>query len=183
MIDKTFTFYCIFPKKLHRIQVFDVRYEWPKWKRYPFNDGIHFLMMIDKTFTFYQIFHKKLHSIQVFGIRYEWPKWKRKRYPFTASSFQFRFHENLPLSASASTSLDWIGVDSIFFDPVVPMIFYFKRDVEASLIIICIGESDVDNIDDAILSFYSERIAAIRLSHEGLFAYFNNFYACHHISY
>ena len=35
-------------------------------------------------------------------------KWKRKRYPFTASSFRFRFHKNLllpPLPASASTSL------------------------------------------------------------------------------
>ena len=36
-------------------------------------------------------------------------KWKRKRYPFTDSSFRFRFHENLPLSSlrlptSASTS-------------------------------------------------------------------------------
>ena len=36
MIDETFTFYCIFHKKLHHIQVFDVRYEWPKRKRYPF---------------------------------------------------------------------------------------------------------------------------------------------------
>ena len=36
MIDKTFTYGRIFCKKLHHIQVLDVRYEWPKWKRYPF---------------------------------------------------------------------------------------------------------------------------------------------------
>ena len=36
MIDKTFTFRHIFHKKLHHIHVFDVRYEWSKWKRYSF---------------------------------------------------------------------------------------------------------------------------------------------------
>ena len=36
IIDKTFTFYCIFHKKLHHIQDFDVQYDLPKWKRYPF---------------------------------------------------------------------------------------------------------------------------------------------------
>ena len=36
MIDKTYTFRRIFHKNLHRIRVFDVRYEWSNWKRYPF---------------------------------------------------------------------------------------------------------------------------------------------------
>ena len=39
MIDKTFIFRPIFHKKLHRIQVFDARYEWPKWKRCPFTSS------------------------------------------------------------------------------------------------------------------------------------------------
>ena len=34
IIDKTLSFCRIFHKKFHHVQVFDVRYEWPKWKRY-----------------------------------------------------------------------------------------------------------------------------------------------------
>ena len=36
MIDKTFTFRRMFHKNLHHIRIFDVRYEWQKWKRYSF---------------------------------------------------------------------------------------------------------------------------------------------------
>ena len=43
-----------------------------------------------------------------------------------------------------------IGANSIFLDPAVPEIFYFKHDVEASLIVIFIGNPDVDNIGDDI---------------------------------
>ena len=48
-------------------------------------------------------------------------------------------------------ALNWIGVDFIFLDLVVPVIFYLKYDVETSVIIIFIGKSDVDNIDYVIL--------------------------------
>ena len=36
-------------------------------------------------------------------------------------------------------------------DPAVPRIFYFKYHVGACLIIISIGNPDVDNMDDVIL--------------------------------
>ena len=51
MIDKTFTFCRIFHKKLHHIQVFEVRYEWPKRKRYPFTASTASAhVMLTKTF-------------------------------------------------------------------------------------------------------------------------------------
>ena len=50
--------------------------------------------------------------------------------------------------------LDYIGVDSILFDPAVSEIFYFKHDVVASLIIIFIGNPDVDYIRDAVLVLF-----------------------------
>ena len=45
---------------------------------------------------------------------------------------------------------DKVDVDSIFLDLAVPEKFDFKRDEEASLIIIFIGNTDVHNIGDAI---------------------------------
>ena len=47
--------------------------------------------------------------------------------------------------------LNCLGVDFILLDPAVPEIFYFKHDVGTSLIIIFIGNPDVENIRDAIL--------------------------------
>ena len=47
--------------------------------------------------------------------------------------------------------INLIGVDSMILDPAVPKIFYFKHDVGASLIIVFIGNLDVDNIGDTIL--------------------------------
>ena len=47
MIDQTFTFCRIFHKKLLHIQVFDSRYEWLKWKRYPFT---RFQLLLPRKF-------------------------------------------------------------------------------------------------------------------------------------
>ena len=41
---------------------------------------------------------------------------------------------------------DYIGADTIFFDPAVSEIFYFKHDVEVSIVIIFIGNPDVDSL-------------------------------------
>ena len=43
------------------------------------------------------------------------------------------------------------GVNFILLDPAVPEIFYFKHDIGDSIIIIFIGNPDVDNFGDAIL--------------------------------
>ena len=45
-----------------------------------------------------------------------------------------------------SIANDYIGVDAILFDPAVPEIFYFKHDVGASIVIIFIGNRDVDSL-------------------------------------
>ena len=42
--------------------------------------------------------------------------------------------------------LDYIGIDSILFDPAVSDIFYFKHDAGASSVIIFIGNPDVDSL-------------------------------------
>ena len=65
--------------------------------------NVSLLLMIDKTFTFHRKFHKNLHHIQVFDVRYEWQSGSGSGIFFTAS--RFRLHKNLPLPASASTSL------------------------------------------------------------------------------
>ena len=44
-----------------------------------------------------------------------------------------------------------IGVDSIYLDPAVPEIFHFKHRVGVSLIVIFIGNLDVDNIGYSIV--------------------------------
>ena len=46
-----------------------------------------------------------------------------------------------------------MGVDSINFDQTVPEIFYFKRDIKVSNILIFIGNANVNNrsvVSDAI---------------------------------
>ena len=43
------------------------------------------------------------------------------------------------------------GVNFILLDQAVPEIFYFKHDIGDSIIIIFIGNPDVDNFGDAIL--------------------------------
>ena len=40
--------------------------------------------------------------------------------------------------------LDQISIDSIFYDPAISEIFYFKHNVEASNVIVFIGNPDVD---------------------------------------
>ena len=47
--------------------------------------------------------------------------------------------------------LDSISVEFFLLNPAVPEIFYFKHDEGASLIIIFIGNPNVDNICDAFL--------------------------------
>ena len=47
-------------------------------------------------------------------------------------------------------ALDYFGVDSILFDLAVPEIFYFKQYVKASLVVIFVGNPNVDNTGDAI---------------------------------
>ena len=47
--------------------------------------------------------------------------------------------------------LDEVGIDPILLDPAVLEIFYFKHDERASLIIIFIGNPDIDDIGNAIL--------------------------------
>ena len=42
--------------------------------------------------------------------------------------------------------LDWIGVDFILSDQAVPEIFHFKHDVDASIVIIFIGNFDVNSL-------------------------------------
>ena len=47
-----------------------------------------------------------------------------------------------------------MGVDFIVLDPAVPEIFYFKDDTRASLIIIFIGNPEIDNMRDAIIVLF-----------------------------
>ena len=47
--------------------------------------------------------------------------------------------------------LYYFGIVSILLDPAVPEILYLKHHIRASLIIIVVGNPDVDNIGDAIL--------------------------------
>ena len=47
-----------------------------------------------------------------------------------------------------------MGVDFIVLDPAVPEIFYFKDDIRASLIIIFIGNPEIDNMRDAIIELF-----------------------------
>ena len=71
----------------------------------------------------------------------------------------------------STAKLDYIDVVSIILKQAIPNIFYFKHDVETSWIIIFPGNSDVDNIGDAMLVlFYGS--AAIRLSQRGLLTYY-----------
>ena len=55
------------------------------------------------------------------------------------------------LSKVMAIVLHKIGVDSIYLDPAVPEIFHFKHRVGVSLIVIFIGNLDVDNIGDTTL--------------------------------
>ena len=63
-----------------------------------------------------------------------------------------------------------MGVDFVILDPAVPEIFYFKHDVRTALIIVLIGNPDVDIISDAILVLF-EGNTAIKLIHEGFFTF------------
>ena len=54
-------------------------------------------------------------------------------------------------------TVHWMGVDCILLNPLAnTKIFYFKQDVEASLIIVFSANRGVSNIDDAFLLFYSK---------------------------
>ena len=51
--------------------------------------------------------------------------------------------KSMGVSKVTPIAQDWIKVDSILLDPAVPEIFHFKHDVDASNVIIFIGNADV----------------------------------------
>ena len=60
----------------------------------------------------------------------------------------------MEVSQVRTTVLNYISVDPIFLDLAVSEIFYFKHDLRAFLIIIFIGNPDIDNIGDTILVLF-----------------------------